>query len=91
MSVYRLGRSVPEFVKRLRERRSLTQGDLAEELKVHIQYVSNVERGIRSNFSGLCVKLIPKLPKAQGEHLFSLLVEDYVDHLSEKIKFKEAK
>lgn len=89
MSLYKHGRTVPEFVRKYREAEGLTQEQLAKKIKVNSQYISNVERGHRPNYVGLSVRLIRVLPTNLKDHLFELLMEDYAELLSKRLRRKQ--
>lgn len=75
MSVIRFGKDIPTFVKNFRREMEWTQLDLANQMKIHPQYVSNVERGITKTFEGFCARLYPVLPRDRREYLTDLLFD----------------
>lgn len=75
MSVVLYGRDIPTFVRRLREDLGLSQADLGKRLKVHGQYVSNVERGVAQNPIAFCSLLFTICPRDRQDYLIDLMAE----------------
>lgn len=85
MSMYKWGLSVPDFVKNYRRKHNLTQLQLANMLKVHPQYVSNVERGTHKDPVAFCAKLGKLLPQDQWSHLVSLVSDSVAESTSKEM------
>jgi transcriptional regulator with XRE-family HTH domain len=87
MSAYKFGRTIPEFIRRYRQDMGLSQADLARTLRYKSgQYISNVERGLKINPQGLCVKLSRQLDKSRSAWLAELLIENRAQMIGEKFK-----
>lgn len=85
MSVYKYGRTIPEFVKRYRDDMGLTQDDLAHKLKVRYQYVSTIERGVRPAPVGFVARLVDVIKDSdRRQHLVNLLCEAKAEVTSEQ-------
>lgn len=86
MSLMRYGTTVPVFVKRLRDDMRWSQTDLAKQLGVHAQYVSNVERGVHKNPVAFCSLLFAVCPKERRDYLMDLIADSGSDRAVEKIR-----
>jgi ribosome-binding protein aMBF1 (putative translation factor) len=84
--MYRYGKTVGEFTRRYRAEHSLTQWDLANKLKCHAQYVSNVERGINTGAIQF-VKKFSRIIKDHNarSHLLHLVADEKMESLLESI------
>lgn len=89
MGAYIYGRTVSEFVKRYRTENNMSQADLAKRLKVHCQYVSNVERGVyEAPPVSFCARFEGLLSQERYGYLISLVIEEEADHISSKCSKK---
>ena len=84
--MYKYGRTVPEFVKNYRNMNKLSQLDLASLMRVHPQYISNVERGTHKDPKTFCARLGKLLNKEQWAHLAELLVDSKAETVSEELQ-----
>lgn len=75
VSVIKFGRDIPTFVRRFREDMGLSQSELGKRLKIHGQYVSNVERGVAKNPIAFCSLLFNICPKDRQTYLTDLIAE----------------
>jgi transcriptional regulator with XRE-family HTH domain len=93
MSYAKFGYTIAEFVKRFREANDLSQGDLAKLMKVHRQYISNVERRMTNQRNPVlfCMRLKPHLDKERQKFLDDLLQESIYDSIDEKMKVRTKK
>lgn len=80
-----LGRNVGDFVKKFRDREKLSQVDLADRLKVHSQYVSNVERGTDKGAATFCGKLMVLLNEVEQNWLYELCSTEIMLKASRKL------
>lgn len=67
--------SIARFYRNYRAFMGYSQSDLAKLLKVHPQYISNIERGVNLRPYSLSRKLIPLLTRKDQNHLLDLLKE----------------
>ncbi len=91
MSLIRFGSSVPRFVKILREDMRWSQGDLAKQLGVHPQYVSNVERGVNKNPVAFCSLLFAICPRDRRDYLVDLISDSGQMRVVERVRGKSGK
>lgn len=75
MSVIKYGRDIPSFVRKFREDMGLSQSELGRRLRVHGQYVSNVERGAAVSPIAFCSLLFAICPKDRQTYLTDLIAE----------------
>lgn len=74
-SVYKYGRTIPDFVKQLRFELDMSQREFGELLGVHAQYVSNVERGVYNNPIAFCGLLYTVVSSDRAIYLTDLVSE----------------
>lgn len=85
MSLIRFGHTIPEFVKKLREDRSLTQAELAKSLGYHVNQVSNVEIGLHKSPLAFCLRLKKYLKDKEREKILDDLIENALqENLSDR-------
>lgn len=89
MSVIKYGKTFPEFVKRFRLENGLSQADLAYELGVHPQYVSNIERGVTRNCVAFASRLFGVVEKKREPYLIDLISEGAATSASLRRKRKK--
>ena len=75
MSIFKFGKDFPTFVKRFRTERGLTQKELADQMGVHAQYVSNVERAVNKSYIGFGALLLPIVERERKPFLLDLIGE----------------
>lgn len=85
MTAVRFNGSVSDFVRSYREETGMTQNDLAKVMKVHPQYVSNVERGIHKGAVTFCAMLIPHLDDTKTKVLVDLMQEEIHQKVFSKV------
>lgn len=87
MSYHRYGSSIGDFLKRFREEAQLTQQELAESMKIHRQYISNVEGGRSSKLPlKFYLRLLPHLDPKRQQHLIDLMDENFDESLVKDLK-----
>lgn len=91
VSLIKYGRDIPTFVRRLREDMGLSQNDLGKMLKVHGQYVSNVERGVAQNPIAFCSLLFNICPKDRQTYLTDLIAEAGAERALRRVRVKRKK
>lgn len=64
-----LTKRIGETLRKIREEKGMSQGDIARKIKVHRTYISGIERGIRNP----TVKNIEKIADALGVSPHTLL------------------
>jgi transcriptional regulator with XRE-family HTH domain len=75
MSIFKFCKDFPTFVKRFRKEREWTQKDLADQMGVHAQYVSNVERAVNKSYIGFGALLLPLVERERKPFLLDLIGE----------------
>ncbi len=80
MSLVRYGKTIPIFVKRLRQDLGISQTALGRQMGVHGQYVSNVERGKLKSYVGFVSLLMGVCPQDRKEYLIDLLGDAAATH-----------
>lgn len=91
VSVIKYGRDIPTFVRKFREDFGLSQNDLAKRLRVHGQYVSNVERGVATNPISFCSLLFAICPKDRQTYLTDLIAEAGAERALRRVRVKRKK
>lgn len=90
MSILRYGRDIPSFTKNLRREMEWTQWDLAHQLGVHAQYVSNVERGKMKTYLSFASLLYTICPADRKNYLQDLISDsaatNAVRRLDQRVK-----
>lgn len=79
---------VTQLSKLMRSRRSdlgVTQQDLATKLKVHVQFVSNIERGICS-IPPKRIRALARALKVEPKQIVEVILNDYRYQLERGIK-----
>lgn len=84
--IYKYGRDIPDFVKRYREEKEISQNELGALLGVTGQYISNVERGVYANPASFCALMGTILPKDRERALFDLMMEAQAERLKRRMK-----
>jgi len=64
-----LNKKLGERLKEIRQKKGLSQGDIARTLGVHRSYISGIERGVRNP----TVKNVEKIAAALGVNPYTLL------------------
>ena len=84
--VYKYGRTIPEFLVRLREEHGLSQGALSKMMGITPQYISNIERGVSKAPVAFCAHLISVLEPKRQEALMELMQEAIHDSAESRLK-----
>jgi transcriptional regulator with XRE-family HTH domain len=88
MSVFKYGKDVPDFVKRFRREREMTQLELANLMGVHAQYVSNVERRVHKSYVSFGSLLLPLVGRERKPYLIDLIGEASSQRAVERLQTK---
>lgn len=75
MSYPKYGTTFGEFVRRFREEMGLSQVDLAKEIGVHAQYISNIERDVYPNPLRFAKRIKPLMSGERAEYMKDLFEE----------------
>jgi transcriptional regulator with XRE-family HTH domain len=86
MSYARYGTTAGEFTKRLREELKMTQQELADEIGVHKQYISNVERDVHTLPLTFLMVLSNYCDKDRQKYLDDLLKDLAAKKVFEKVR-----
>lgn len=95
MSILKFGRDIPSFTRRLRQDEGWTQLELATQIGVHPQYVSNVERGRMKTYLSFASLLYTICPKDRQKFLQDLISDsaatNAVRRLNQRAKLMKQK
>lgn len=88
MSILKFGKDIPTFTKRLRRDMDWTQLNLAEQIGVHPQYVSNVERGKMKTYLSFASLLYNICPRDRKPYLMDLMADASANHAVDRMLAK---
>lgn len=88
ITVATLGGDVSSFVKNYRSLMGLSQADLGKKMRVHAQYVSNVERGVHEAPLSFCANLLNVIDKKYRPFLIDILDEETSNLMAKRIESK---
>ncbi|KYG70809.1 helix-turn-helix domain-containing protein [Bdellovibrio bacteriovorus] len=81
-------KKVGEFLKKSREARNLSQGDVSTHLGYNTpQFISNWERGL-SLPPVTTLKSLAKLYKINADELFQMILEEHLEQTAESLRQK---
>lgn len=88
MSVLKFGRDIPSFTRNLRREKDWTQLELATQLGVHPQYVSNVEREKMKTYVSFASLLYTICPPDRRKYLQDLISDSAANHAVRRLDAK---
>lgn len=74
------------ILRSLRKQSGMTQSQMAQKLKIHMQYVSNFERGKCLPPTHAMKKIYKAMSAEQKQNFVQALAQDFVDNYMRKIK-----
>jgi predicted transcriptional regulator len=88
MSVLKFGKTIPQFTRNLRREKQWTQLELATQMGVHPQYVSNVEREKMSTYMSFGYLLLSVCPQDRRKYLQDLIQDSAMNHVVRRLDAK---